>query len=89
MDRIDKKMDSKFRFVLVAAQRAEQLMRGGRPRVDLKTTKLARLAMEEVMDEKVVWDYGPPPEPEVADEPLVAEAEAAEPADGEAAGDVN
>jgi DNA-directed RNA polymerase omega subunit len=60
------KIDSKFRFVLVAAQRAEQLMRGARPKVDAKG-KPTRVAMEEVNAEMVEWDFGPPPAPEPAE----------------------
>ena len=60
------KIDSKFRFVLVAAQRAEQLMRGARPKLDVKG-KPTRVAMEEVTGEKVEWDFGPPPAPEPAE----------------------
>ena len=60
------KIDSKFRFVLVAAQRAEQLMRGARPKVDVKG-KPTRVAMEEVNNEVVEWGYGPAPVPEPAE----------------------
>jgi len=56
-------VDSKFRFVLVAAHRAEQLMRGARPKVDAGKRKPTRLAMEEVNHSLVEWGYGPPPEP--------------------------
>lgn len=68
------KVDSKFRFVLVAAQRAEQLMRGARPKIDLGKAKPTRVAMNEVDNGVVDWNYGPAPEPE----PQPAEAEAAE-----------
>ena len=36
-DKLPEQIDSKFRFVLLAAHRAEQMMRGARPRVDEKT----------------------------------------------------
>jgi DNA-directed RNA polymerase omega subunit len=68
------KVDSKFRFVLVAAQRAEQLMRGARPKVELGKVKSTRVAMAEVNGGMVDWNYGPAPEPE----PQAAEAEAPE-----------
>ena len=54
-------VDSKFRFVLVAAHRAEQLMRGARPKVEAGKRKPTRLAMEEVNHSLVDWGYGPPP----------------------------
>jgi DNA-directed RNA polymerase omega subunit len=57
------KIDSKFRYVLVAAQRAEQLMKGARPKFETKG-KHTRVAMEEVDREMIEWDYGPAPVPE-------------------------
>lgn len=68
MDRITDKVDSKFRFVLLAAHRAEQLMRGANPRVQLRSPKVARIAMEEVLQDRVDWGYGPAPEVESAGE---------------------
>lgn len=64
MDRIADNFDSKFRFVLLAAQRAEQLIRGAEPRVSTKSPKVARTAMQELLEEKIDWDYGPRPEAE-------------------------
>lgn len=63
MERIAERVDSKFRFVLLSARRAEQIMRGAVPKVDLKGRKLARGAMEEILSGLVKWDYGPAPEP--------------------------
>ena len=54
-------VDSKFRFVLVAAHRAEQLMRGARPKMEAGKRKPTRIAMEEVNHSLVDWGYGPPP----------------------------
>jgi DNA-directed RNA polymerase omega subunit len=52
-------VDSKFRLVLLVARRAEQLMRGARPKLEtdrpLKPTKLAAVEFEE---NRVRWDYG-------------------------------
>ena len=75
MDRIPEKIDSKFRFVLLAAQRAEQMMLGAPAKVELPGRKHSRVAMEEIASDSVEWDYGPPPEPEVEEE--AAEPEAA------------
>jgi DNA-directed RNA polymerase omega subunit len=43
-------MDSKYRMIIVAAQRSKQLQRGARPRVDMDTQrhKTTRIALEEV-----------------------------------------
>jgi DNA-directed RNA polymerase omega subunit len=70
------KVDSKFRFVLVAAQRAEQLMRGARPKVEAGKRKPTRVAMQEVNADLVDWDYGPAPQPEA--EPAGESADATE-----------
>lgn len=86
MDEIPEKMDSKFRYVLVASNRAEQLMRGARARVDVNARKPTVTAMKEVNSELVEWDFGPAPEPEMdevaeIDETLEATEETAETAD--------
>jgi DNA-directed RNA polymerase omega subunit len=61
MIEIPPRIDSTFRFVLVSARRAEQLMRGARPKLDPGLQKPSRIAMREICDELVEWDYGPPP----------------------------
>ena len=52
-------VDSKFRLVLLIARRAEQLMRGARPKIETdRPTKPTRLAAEEFEENRVRWDYG-------------------------------
>ncbi|PYS94112.1 MAG: DNA-directed RNA polymerase subunit omega [Acidobacteria bacterium] len=48
-------IDSKYRMIIVAAQRSKQLQRGARPRVDLdiQRHKPTRIALEEVQQGKV------------------------------------
>ncbi|HYP53814.1 MAG TPA: DNA-directed RNA polymerase subunit omega [Pyrinomonadaceae bacterium] len=48
-------MDSKYRMIIVAAQRSKQLQRGARPRVEMDTQrhKPTRVALEEVARGKV------------------------------------
>ncbi|HUP42293.1 MAG TPA: DNA-directed RNA polymerase subunit omega [Thermoanaerobaculia bacterium] len=58
-------MDSKFRYVLLVAQRAEQIMRGARPKFDMGTAKATGVAKEEIDRGLIEWDYGPRPEPEL------------------------
>ncbi|MCX6565258.1 MAG: DNA-directed RNA polymerase subunit omega [Candidatus Aminicenantes bacterium] len=41
-------VDSKFRFVIVAAMRAKQLIKGAKPKIILKTKNPIRLAQAEV-----------------------------------------
>lgn len=63
MDRIPTRIDSTFRYVLLSARRAEQLMRGARPKLDTSTTKPTRAAIREINADVVEWNYGPPPAP--------------------------
>lgn len=44
-------IDSKYRLILLAAQRSKQLQRGARPRVEMDTQrhKPTRVALEEVL----------------------------------------
>ena len=48
-------LDSKYRLILVAAQRSKQLQRGARPRVEMDSLrhKPTRIALEEVLRGKV------------------------------------
>lgn len=51
-------MDSKYRMILVAAQRSKQLQRNARPRVgmDAAKHKPTRIALEEVRKEMVNFE---------------------------------
>ncbi len=62
MERIPEKIDSKFRFVLLAAERAEQMLRGAKPKIDMGELKSTRVAMMEISNDLVEWDYGPAPD---------------------------
>jgi DNA-directed RNA polymerase omega subunit len=67
------RIDSKFRYVLVASARAEQIMRGARAKLEVATGKPTTIAMEEVTQEVVDWGYGPSPaEIEMAEAALEA-----------------
>ena len=70
MDRRPGKIDSPFRYVLVSASRAEQLLRGARPKGESPTIKRksTEVAMKEVRQGLVEWEYGPAPMPEVEEE---------------------
>ena len=69
-------VDSKFRLVLLVARRAEQLMRGARPKVESdRPLKPTRLAFAEFEHEQIQWGYGA--------EGGVLEAAAEEPAEPE------
>jgi DNA-directed RNA polymerase omega subunit len=73
-------VDSKFRLVLLIARRAEQLMRGARPKVETdRPLKPTRLAAAEFEEEQVRWGLGAEggvletPGEEAVDEDLVEE----------------
>ena len=55
----DKTIDSKYRMILVAAQRSKQLQRGARSRVEMDTSrhKPTRVALEEVQRGKVDFSF--------------------------------
>jgi len=48
--------DSKFIFVIVAAKRAKQLLKGAKPKLKTKSKSLIRIAQEEVKDGLVNYE---------------------------------
>ena len=82
MRQIPEKIDSKFRFVLLASKRAEQMMRGAQAKVELPGAKQTQVAMHEILNDAVGWDYGPAEE--VSGEAMAEDGEAGA-ADGEGA----
>ena len=60
IQKVPEGVDSKFRLVLLIARRAEQLMRGARPKLETKRpSKPVRLAADEFEQSRIRWDYGP------------------------------
>jgi DNA-directed RNA polymerase subunit omega len=53
---LPREVDSKFRFITVAAQRAKQLQNGAKPRVETRSRKSTRIAMQEVLANAVSWE---------------------------------
>jgi DNA-directed RNA polymerase omega subunit len=53
---LPKDVDSKFRFITVASQRAKQIQNGAKPRVDVRTRKPTRVAIQEVLAGAVSWE---------------------------------
>jgi DNA-directed RNA polymerase omega subunit len=51
-------IDSKYRMIILAAQRSKQLQRGALPRVDLdlRKTKSTRVALREFQEKKVQFE---------------------------------
>lgn len=52
-------IDSKYRFILLAAQRAKQIQRGANPRVDLNPRKVkpTTIARREFEEDKVNFSF--------------------------------
>ena len=71
--------DSYYLFVEVAAQRCSQLMRGAKPKVDLRAYKYATVACAEVKEDLIPW--------ETATDEQIAEELAAAAAEKQNAGD--
>jgi DNA-directed RNA polymerase subunit omega len=51
-------IDSKYRMIILAAQRSKQLQRGATPRVDadMRKQKPTRVAMKELKEEKIDFE---------------------------------
>lgn len=62
--------DSYYLFVEVAAQRCSQLMRGAKPKVDLRAHKYSTIACAEVREDLIPWESA-------TDEQIAAELAAA------------
>jgi DNA-directed RNA polymerase subunit omega len=52
-------IDSKFRFILIAAKRARQLQGGAKPLVHTNSRKPTRIAQEEIRAGVVKWELIP------------------------------
>ena len=66
---LPKNVDSKFRFITVAAQRAKQLQAGAKPRVDTRSRKPTRIAVEETIAETISWEVREELEPSTEETP--------------------
>jgi len=56
--RVNPAIDSKYRMIILAAQRSKQIQRGANPRVDMdpRKSKATRIAMKELEDNKVDFE---------------------------------
>jgi len=78
MQKLPDRIDSKYRFVLLASERAEQLIKGALPRIAGGPKKPTQAAMAEVLADVVEWDFGPAPEVENSEEKALAAGEGEE-----------
>lgn len=49
-------IDSKFRFILVAAERAKQIQNGAPPKIDVKSSKPAFIALREAEQDLINYE---------------------------------
>ncbi len=56
MQKIPENVGSKYRFIIVAAQRAKQLQNNAKPKIKTKSTKPAYIAMREVEQGLVAFE---------------------------------
>ena len=56
MQKIPENVGSKYRFIIVAAQRAKQLQNNAKPKIKTKSTKPAHIAMREVEQGLVAFE---------------------------------
>jgi len=54
---VDEKTGSKYRYIVLCTQRAQQLLQGAEPRVDSPVKKAAWLAMQEMSQGKIEWKF--------------------------------
>lgn len=54
--KIPKEYDSKFRFILVAAERAKQIQNGAPPKIDVKSRKPAYIAIKEAEQNLIPYE---------------------------------
>ncbi len=54
--KIPKEYDSKFRFILVAAERAKQIQNGAPRRIEVETGKSAYVGIREAEQNLVKWE---------------------------------
>ncbi|MCU1245723.1 MAG: DNA-directed polymerase subunit omega [Acidobacteria bacterium] len=66
MEGLPEGVDSRFRYVLLIAKRAEQLIQGAQPKMRTRHAKPTRVAMDEVNNEQVKWQLEPPVEEQPA-----------------------
>ena len=56
LESLMKHVDSKYTLVTLAAKRARQLVDGDEPLVDVETTKVVSIAMEELDQGKITYE---------------------------------
>lgn len=63
MQKIPERIASKYRFIILAAERAKQLQNNARPKIKTRSTKPAYIAMKELEADVLSFEILPIPEP--------------------------
>jgi len=56
MEKIPERIGSKYRFIIIAAERAKQLQSGAKAKMKTKSTKPAHVAMREVEEDLIDFE---------------------------------
>ncbi|MGD0307795.1 MAG: DNA-directed RNA polymerase subunit omega [Acidobacteriota bacterium] len=59
MPNIPENIGSKYRFIIIAAERAKQLQNRAKPKVKIRSTKPAKIAMKEVEEGLISFEVLP------------------------------
>jgi DNA-directed RNA polymerase omega subunit len=59
LDKYVANIDSKFRYIIVAAKRAKQLLKGAKPKIRTKSRNPIRIAQQEVTQGKIEFEILP------------------------------
>ena len=63
MPKIPENIGSKYRFIIIAAERAKQLQNRAKPKVKIRSAKPAKIAMREVEEGLIGFEILKAPEP--------------------------
>ena len=63
MQKIPESIGSKYRFIILAAERAKQLQNNARPKIKTRSTKPAYIAMKELEQDLIAFEMTPAVEP--------------------------
>jgi DNA-directed RNA polymerase omega subunit len=64
MTNIPASIGSKYRFIILAAERAKQLQNNAKPKLKTRSTKPACIAMRELEQDLLSFEITPPVEPQ-------------------------
>lgn len=63
MQKIPESIGSKYRFIIIAAERAKQLQNNAKPKIKTRSTKPAYIAMKELEADLISFEILTPVEP--------------------------